>query len=333
MVRVFPLAICGWCGLFAAAVNLNTPAAAQEAAPATKSAAGWVGQKIIPKPGAKLTVPGSRTALAMKDAGPLPWKITAEKQDWVWMGKAWVKKNQVQKVGDTDRERQLINFSEKIRTEPNNQWHHVNRAFMRLPDDSENAVADLTNALRIDPKDFYILSTRAHRWETLGKMENALADWNTAVQLSPQGLAGRAVFFGHLGRHKEALADLNQAVAASPKDFNVLAERAWLLSTCPADEIRNGEQALSDARNAYALQVWHNTVSALAAAYAETGNFGAAVRAQEAAIELCKKQGGPPLVKEAESRLALYRSEKPYRQQPQVESTAAQPVEATVVQP
>ena len=115
-------------------------------------------------------------------------------------------------------------------------------------------------------------------------------------------------------RWEQALADFDAVLKVQPKDYNALAERALLLATCPDDKIRDGERALTDAKQALALQKWHNTASALAAAYAESGDFDRAASAQEEAIQLAK-QSGPALVPEFEKRLELYRAKMPYRSQ------------------
>lgn len=323
-------------------IEASAPTAPQPR-PVPKLPESWVGEMVIPRPGVVLRVAGTNKPLAMKDAGELPWKISKVNGDYLWMGKTWIKKAEVQRVGDSERGQMLVQASESIRTEPRNAWHHFNRAFVRDPQDNENAIADLNEAIRLDPKNQMAIIARANRYEAVDKADQALADLNAAIKLNPNHYAIRATYYERAGKHTQALADFEKAIQANPgnyagraqyfvragdwgkaledydkviesapSDFNRLAERAWLLATCPDESIRNGEQALADAQAACKKQKWHNTVSALAAAYAETGDFDSAISAQEEAIELAKGSG-PGLIPEFEQRRELYREKKPVR--------------------
>jgi hypothetical protein len=52
----------------------------------------------------------------------------------------------------------------------------------------------------------------------------------------------------------------------------------------------------------------------LAAAYAEPGQFGKAIRAAQAAIQLGQSQGDEPLATELQQEIALYELGLPYRE-------------------
>jgi len=78
--------------------------------------------------------------------------------------------------------------------------------------------------------------------------------------------------------------------------------------------VRDGAQAIVDAMKACELFEWHEgkVVDTLAAAYAEAGNFDAAVEWQRRAIELA--HADVDFIIEARDRLALYRDHKPCRE-------------------
>jgi tetratricopeptide (TPR) repeat protein len=90
---------------------------------------------------------------------------------------------------------------------------------------------------------------------------------------------------------------------------------AWLLATCPDDDIRDGAKAVEHATKACELTNWENAafVDTLAAAYAESGDFDSAVKQQRKAIELLSEEDEGPRA-DMEERLKLYQSGKPYRQ-------------------
>ena len=90
---------------------------------------------------------------------------------------------------------------------------------------------------------------------------------------------------------------------------------AWVLSTHPDENIRDGEEALRlitaavKARNAKASSL----LDTLAAAYAEQKRFEKAVDVAKQAIEFSKSVGQLELAKKIEGRLQLYRAGHPYR--------------------
>jgi len=93
---------------------------------------------------------------------------------------------------------------------------------------------------------------------------------------------------------------------------------AWLQATCPIAEFRDGAKAVENATKACELTDWKNFsyVDALAASYAEVGDFDSAVKWQKNAIDLLAEDTSVELRSAYESRLDLYQSGKPYRQSP-----------------
>ncbi len=250
----------------------------------------WIGRSVVPKPGIQLLVAGTKRSLDWRTVGSLPWKVTRENGDWVWIDKTWAKKSQVVRLGDTPRDQQLAQFSESVRKEPGNVWHYVNRSFFWEPHDVESVIADLNQAVRLDPKDDYIAQHRLQALQRGGHWQAAVDGWNQLLRTNPKGV-------------------------------QALAGRAMLLAACPDSKIRNGRQALADATQAGELSQWQDfqAMDALAAAYAETGDFAKAVQWKEKANEQIKKSivqpGGlnPQFLQMLEAPLNLYRQGQPYR--------------------
>ncbi len=94
------------------------------------------------------------------------------------------------------------------------------------------------------------------------------------------------------------------------QNFVASGNMAWLLATCPADEIRDGQKAVELAKQTCEFTGWKSpsAIDTLAAAYAEAGDFAAAMAAEEKAIEIAPDE---PTFK---LRAALYENGKPYRE-------------------
>ena len=143
------------------------------------------------------------------------------------------------------------------------------------------------------------------------------------------------------GEHSEALADYEEALklgdellksiskGIDPKptrDSALLNNFAWLLATTPEDDLRDGERAIKLATESAEITEFEmpHILSTIAAAYAETGDFKAAIKwinkgltankaagAKEDAVEESIKRQEKSLLDELKS----YEEEKPWREQ------------------
>ena len=117
------------------------------------------------------------------------------------------------------------------------------------------------------------------------------------------------------GNNAAALEDYSEAIRLNAEDASAYNNFAWLVSTCPIAEFRDGNKGVEYATKACELsnwETWYN-IGTLSAAYAEIEEWEKAVKWQEQAIAMATdekdKQGG-------RDRLELYNSRKPYREQP-----------------
>ncbi|HSG89059.1 MAG TPA: tetratricopeptide repeat protein [Pseudomonadales bacterium] len=116
---------------------------------------------------------------------------------------------------------------------------------------------------------------QALRWyERAARRDDAVAQLNLA-QLYQSGR-------GTVRSAEQALYWFEQA--AEQGELSALSGLAWLLATAPAAELRDGPRAVQLARQAVARDASAQALDVLAAALAETGQFDAAVDAQERAI-------------------------------------------------
>jgi tetratricopeptide (TPR) repeat protein len=182
----------------------------------------------------------------------------------------------------------------------------------------DKAMADYNEAIRLAPKDLRIYCGRASAFETMGQLEKAKADYDQAIRLNATNapdyvMRGYAHF--HNGNYRAAASDFERAVRLSPRDYDALLRLAWFQATCPQDSLRNGKEALEKSKRACESSRWESpeAVDTLAAAYAEIGDFDAAVKYQTQAINM--KGVYAFNRKEMQERLELYRQHKPYRKE------------------
>jgi len=118
------------------------------------------------------------------------------------------------------------------------------------------------------------------------------------------------------GNYKDAVDDYARAVELNPNHAAARCDLAWLQAACPVLELRDKDQAAANATRACELTNWtdHRYVAALAAVYAQVGDFASAVSWQKKATELLADKERSRWRGDYESRLRLYSSGKPYTQ-------------------
>jgi len=92
----------------------------------------------------------------------------------------------------------------------------------------------------------------------------------------------------------EAVGEFTTAIGSDPEQLDdfVFSSCAWILATCPDDRCRNATEAVRMATTACELVDWleEQPLGVLAAAYAASGDFPAAVKWQAKACELAEGQ-------------------------------------------
>jgi len=132
--------------------------------------------------------------------------------------------------------------------------------------------------------------------------------WQSADQSAFQEYSG----FVASGRYADAIENVDSALESHPDSPFLHNNKAWLLATCPDDDVRDGELAIEHATKACELSGWTNVMflDTLAAAYAEAGDFESAVKWQEEAIRL----DNGAFKQDFQKRLRLFKAGKPYRE-------------------
>jgi tetratricopeptide (TPR) repeat protein len=211
--------------------------------------------------------------------------------------------------------RALEAFGQLVQLRPQDAQGYVGRGLTQeTRGDLEEAVADYSTAIRLQPDGAaYFLRARVRQRQ--GRTDEALADLSEHLRLQPNDAMA---YLFRSGLHKErkalaaALEDLNAAHRAAPDNPQVSNNLAWMLATCADAQLRDGPRAVGLARQACQATDWKNPfcLGTLGAALAETGAFDEAIRWQTQALDLY-----PPEEKAAgRARLELYQGGQPYRE-------------------
>jgi len=238
-----------------------------------------------------------------------------------------------------DLESALNDFTDAIKFDPENSTAYSNRGRTWLKKgEVDKAIADFGEAISLSPKYAMAYYRRCLCWREKGETDIGMKDYKEAITLDPgildnylseenrgepqatldkaifQSFAayGRGIGWQVKGKFENALEELQQACQLDPNNAGACNDLAWLKSTCYVDRIRNGKEAVEYATKACELTAWESwqNLDTLAAAHAETGNFGNAIQWQEKAIEFVPTSKR----RDFSERLKLYREYKPYRE-------------------
>jgi tetratricopeptide (TPR) repeat protein len=217
--------------------------------------------------------------------------------------------------GQKEYDKALADCNQTIRLDPQYDWaYHLRGWCWFRKKEHAKALADFNKELRLNPADAVFYKDRGSLLLATGEPDKALADLQKAVRLQPKYANAWRYRGKALAAKKEyakALADYDQAIRLDAKFAPAYSARAWLLATCPEAKYRDGRKAVESGRRACELAEEAEHCAALAAAYAETGDFGKAVEWQTKAIKLAPTNEKDDL----QARLRLYRQKKPYRQE------------------
>ena len=194
-------------------------------------------------------------------------------------------------------------------------------ALARL-NDWAGAVSAYTDAAHHAPEDSYARHRLGQALEIVGRKDEAEAAFNEEITLLrrearlkpgepwPRQRLGMAL--ASRGRRDEATAEYLAAAQLVPKNAGFMNNLGWTLATAADPKVRDGKAAVEFATKACELSAWKQPVylDTLAAAYAEAGDFDAAVRRQTEAISLLTDANEKEVYG---ARLKLYQDRKPFR--------------------
>jgi tetratricopeptide (TPR) repeat protein len=210
-------------------------------------------------------------------------------------------------------------FREAIALQPDYPEAHTNLGVVLASQGAvDEALEHYRTAVELRPDDG---GTRFNLGQGLllaGQVEEGLTELRRGVELAPGNpsghlLLGRALL--SLGRLGPAAESLQNALRLRPQGVEAMIPLAWILATAADDSVRDGETAVRLAESATHLTQYRNldALNALAAAYAETGQFD---RASQIVGEVIRRLEASGQKQEADlfrPFLERYRQQQPVR--------------------
>lgn len=179
---------------------------------------------------------------------------------------------------------------------------------------NDEALPDLDRAVQLQDSVSRMYLIRASVRGSAGDHQGAILDYTRVLAMDGENaqyylLRGDAR--SRFSHYEAAMRDYEAAGALQPQTATSYSKRAWLLAASPQAAVRDGELAVTMAEKACELseRMDFSALAALAAAYAERGDYRAAAEAQDAAMEVAP---GTELER-MRALLMLYLDEKPYR--------------------
>ena len=211
-------------------------------------------------------------------------------------------------------------YSYTLRVTENNYIAHMNLgSALLLAGRVEEAGENFVEAVRIQPEYAEAVSNLGFVRSLQGRPLEAEILYRRALTLKPE-LTKINILLGSLleaqGRPADAVREYRMALKDHSGNVTLLNNLAWLLASCPDDQVRSGSEAVEFGEMACQLVGYKEPLclGTLAAAYAEVGRFDDAIRSAEKARDLAAVRGSNEVVQRNEELLRLYRAGKPFRE-------------------
>jgi tetratricopeptide (TPR) repeat protein len=182
----------------------------------------------------------------------------------------------------------------------------------------EKALHDFDAAIKLNPTNATAYVSRGWAYAQNKKPDEALQDFDEGIRLGggAEAYSYRGHFYAREGDWEAAIADHRRALALAEDTAAAQNALAWLLATAPSPEFRKGVEAIDLATKACESTQWKiaEYLDTLAAAHAESGSFGQAIKFQKQALDSLPKYSSER--NRMQQRFNLYQSHQAYRTAP-----------------
>ena len=206
----------------------------------------------------------------------------------------------------------------KIKPDYPNAHYNLGNALLKKRRVDE-AIGQYQTALKIKPNYAEARDNLGNVLFQRGRVDEAITQYQAALKIKPNDAKAHNNLGNALlqkGRGGEAITQYQAALKIKPAYPEALNNLARVLATFPQASLRNGGKAVELAQRANQLTGGGNPLilHTLAAAYAEVGRFGDAIRSAQKAIELAQAAGQKDLAAQLNSELKLYEAGLPFHE-------------------
>ena len=219
------------------------------------------------------------------------------------------------KVGEA-----IAQCQEALRLEPNDADAHVALGNALLAkEDVDAATTHYSKALKLRPDDSTAHYNLGNALLAKGEAEGAVAHYQRALELQPN-IAEAHIQLGNVflqnNDGRRAIAHYEAALKISPRSPIAQTDLAWVLACASDRSLRNGARAVELAEAANRSYGGRDaiTLNAIAAAYAENGQFDKAIEIAQHALQLAHRQNEAALAEELRREIQLYENGSSYRE-------------------
>jgi len=220
--------------------------------------------------------------------------------------------------GDLDNA--IVQFQKALAIKPDSAKAHNNLGIVLLQKgEVDEAITHLQKAAAIEPRIGGAQLNLGIAFARKQQPAEAIVHFQKALETNPDDAEVRnnlGLAFAQYGEVKQAIAQFRRILEINPDYVEACSNLAWLLAMAPDSSLRNGAKALALAQHATELAGRDNAtiLHALAAAYAETGNYSEAISTARRALELAVTQKNDPLAGRLQTEIKLYEAGTPARE-------------------
>lgn len=218
-------------------------------------------------------------------------------------------------LGDMDGA--IEQYSEALKIDPENTASHYNLGVLLAKrNQHDRAIFHLQTLLRLNALDAQARFLLGKELLATGRTEDALAEFSHLADSDPDNedaLLEQVKSLMSLKRYREAMEKIEKSYALFPQKGRTIVMLAYLLTTNPQYDLRDGAKALELARLVYQTTGSVNHGAIMAMAMAELGRCDEAAEWQKQLIAAAERQGNAALALKLKSDLQRFERARPCR--------------------